>query len=204
MGTRHQPTARALASWLCALWGWHEGARGGAPAAWVWGVVSQALTHARPLVLGSCGQGPLRTGCWCGGCGRGDPSPTPGRALLCAGLARCRGGTRAHRGGRLLPECGASWVGRSPTPDHASSGRAARARNPLAAVAGDEGVGTRHRPRGALCCKPALRAVGAARGRRRGGVSCQGVGCPGLGAHSGLTACPSGVQPGSATHWLRM
>ena len=28
VGTRHQPTARALASCLCALWGRHEGARG--------------------------------------------------------------------------------------------------------------------------------------------------------------------------------
>ena len=29
------PTACALASWLCALWGRHEGAWGGAPLAWV-------------------------------------------------------------------------------------------------------------------------------------------------------------------------
>ena len=45
------PTARALASWLCALWGRHEGARGGAPLAWVWGVRDRALSHPGPLVL---------------------------------------------------------------------------------------------------------------------------------------------------------
>ena len=50
------PTARALASWLCALWGRHEGARGGAPPAWVWGVRGRVLSHPRPLVL--CGMRP--------------------------------------------------------------------------------------------------------------------------------------------------
>ena len=39
------PTARAPASWLCALWGRHEGARRGAPAASVWGVRGRALSH---------------------------------------------------------------------------------------------------------------------------------------------------------------
>ena len=65
------PTARALASWLCALWGRHEGARGG----------------------------------------------------------------------RLMPRCGASGVGRSPTPDCPPSGRAAGAHYPLAVGAGGCGRG---------------------------------------------------------------
>ena len=34
-----------------------------------------------------------------GGCGRRDPSPTPQRAFLRGGFARCRGGTRAPGGG---------------------------------------------------------------------------------------------------------
>ena len=34
-----------------------------------------------------------------GGCGRGDPSRAPQRALLRAGIAQCGGGTRARRGG---------------------------------------------------------------------------------------------------------
>ena len=41
------PTACALASWLCVLWGRHEGALGGAPPAWVWGVRGRALSHLR-------------------------------------------------------------------------------------------------------------------------------------------------------------
>ena len=46
------PTARAPLSWLCALWGRHEGAWGGGPPAWVWGVRGRALSlpfTARPL-----------------------------------------------------------------------------------------------------------------------------------------------------------
>ena len=105
---------------------------GGAPLACVWGVRDWALSDARPPVLGACGRGPLPTGCGCGGCWRGDPSPTPQRALLRAGFVRCGGGTRAPRGGGLLPVCGASGVGRSPTPNHLSLGRSAAARYPLA------------------------------------------------------------------------
>ena len=76
------PTARALASWLCALWGRHEGARG-------WRLLSGcgASGDGRCPIpdLSSvrvCGRGPLPTGCGCVGCGRGDPSPMPQRALL--------------------------------------------------------------------------------------------------------------------------
>ena len=93
------PTARALASWLFALRGRHEGARGGRllPGCGVSGV-RRSLNPDRPS-FGACGRGPLSTGCGCGECGRGDPSPTPQRALLRAGLARCGAGTRAPGGG---------------------------------------------------------------------------------------------------------
>ena len=97
MGPVTKPTARALVSWLCALWGRHKGALGGASLAWVWGVRGWALTHARPPVLRACGQGSLPTGCVCGGCGRGDPPPIPERALLQAGFARC-GAARGRPG----------------------------------------------------------------------------------------------------------
>ena len=217
------PTARALASWLCALWGRHEGARGGrllpgcgasavgpspTPTArplggllgptthWLWvrggaGVGTRHQPHsARSCVLwgrleearggrllpacGASGVGrsptpdcppsgratgahyPLAVGA--GGCGRGDPSPTPKRALLRAGFARCGGGTRAPGGGHLLPGCGASGVGRSPTPNCPPSGRAAGAHYPLAVGAGGCGRGDPSpTQRRAL-----LRAVGAA------------------------------------------
>ena len=61
-----------------------------------------ALTRARRLVLPTCGRGLLPTGCWCGGRGRGNPSPTPQRAQLRAGFARCKGSTRAPWGGLSL------------------------------------------------------------------------------------------------------
>ena len=218
------PTARALACWLCALWGQHEGARGGAfclgvgcpgsgalppPTArplgglpgqtthclWVRGVAGVGPRHqphsARSCVQsgrheGSRGGGHLLHGCGASGdgrsptpdcplswraagahyplavgagwCGRGDPSPTPQRALLRAGFARCGDSTRAPGGGRLLPGCGVSGVGRFPTPDCPPSGRAAGANYPLAVGAGGCG-------RGALSPTPQrtlLRALGAA------------------------------------------
>ena len=70
---------------------------GGVPLAWVWGTGDWALSNARPPVLGACGRGLLPTHCACGGCGAGDPSPTPQRALLRAGFARCGGGRRVPR-----------------------------------------------------------------------------------------------------------
>ena len=73
------PIARALASWLCAPRGRHEGALGGRllPGCGASGVgCSPTPNH---LSFGACGRGPLPTGCGCGGCGRGDPSPTTQR-----------------------------------------------------------------------------------------------------------------------------
>ena len=144
------PTARALASWLCALGRWHEGARGGRllPGCGASGVGS-STTPDRSSFGASC-RGLQPAGSGYGGCGRGDPSPTPPRALLRAGFARCGGGTRAPGGGYLLPGRGASRVG---------------AHHPPAVSAGGAGVGTCHRPHSARSCEPDLRAVGASRWR---------------------------------------
>ena len=152
------PTARALASWLCALWGRHEGARGGRllPGCWASGVGRSPTPDCPPSGRAAGTHYPLAVGA--GGCGRGDPSPTPQRALLRAGFARCGGGTRAPGGGRLLPGCGASGVGRSPTPDCPPSGRDTGAHYPLAVGAGGCGRGDPSpTPQRTL-----LRAVGAA------------------------------------------
>ena len=66
-------------------------------------------------------------------------------------------------GGCVLPGCGASVVGRSPTPDCPPSGRAAGAHYPLAVgEGGGAGVGSRHQPHSARSCELALRAAGAA------------------------------------------
>ena len=273
------PTARALASWLCALSGRHEGARGGGvsclgvgrprlgtlsrPTASPWGLRPGPSTHwqlvrgvwawqpatsltAALLLAGfarrwvprgrpgqgasclgvgrpgsgavprpaACPRGALPTVCGCGVCGHGDLSPTPKRALLRAGFACCGGGTRTpeggasclrvrcpgsgalphptarplvlqpgpatqwlqvrgggwpwgpltypiaralaswlsalwgrHKGapgGRLLPLCGASEVGRSLSPDCPSLGRAPGVRYQQALGARGLGVETRH------------------------------------------------------------
>ena len=106
VGTRHQPhSARSCELALRAV-GVARGRPGGAPPAWVWGVRCRALSHPRLPALwagcrGRCGASgvrhsptpdcspsgraagahyPLALGG--GGCGRGDPSPTPQRALL--------------------------------------------------------------------------------------------------------------------------
>ena len=257
------PTARALASWLCALWGRHEGARGGRllPGCGA-SRVGRSLTPGCPPSGGAAGAYyPLAVGA--GGCGRGDPSPTPQRALLRAGFARCGGGTRAPgggasclgvgrpgsgalpsptarplsrlpgptthrlwvrggagmgtrhqphsarscvlwgrlegaRGGRLLPACGATGLGRSPTPDCPPSGWAAG--GPLPTGCGCAGVRawgpvTNPTARALACCRGGLRVPG-------GGASCLGVGRPGLGALPPPTARPLGGLPGPTTHWL--
>ena len=76
-----------------------RGRPGGAPPAWVWGVrVGRSPTPDCPPSGRAAGAHyPLAVGA--GGCGRGDPSPTPQRALLRAGFARCGGGMRAPGGG---------------------------------------------------------------------------------------------------------
>ena len=117
------PTARALASWPCALaWravGAAQGRPGGALVARVRGIRGRALSQARPLVLSGVRSGPTTHWLWVRGVRAWGPVTNPtARALaswLCALWGRHES---APGGGRLLPGCGASGVGRSPTPDH--------------------------------------------------------------------------------------
>ena len=173
-------TARALASYLCSLWGRHKDARGGRllPGRGA-SRVGRSPTPNRPS-FGACGRGPLATGCGCGGCGRGKPSSNPDRSLLRAGFARCGGSTRTPGGGGA--SClglGRPGSGALPLPTARPLGRAAGAHYPLAVGAGGVGVGTRHPAHSACSCELALRAVRAAQGRPGGGASCLGVGSPG-------------------------
>ena len=156
------PTARALASWLCALWGRHEGAQGGRllPGCGASGVgrsPSPDLSSVR-----ACGRGPLPTGCGCRGCGRGDPSPTPQCALLSTGFARCWGGMRVPGGGASCLGVGRPGSGALLTPTSRLFGRATGAHYPLDVCAGGAGVGSRHQHHSASSYKLALRTVGAA------------------------------------------
>ena len=194
------PTARALASWLCALWGRHEGARGGHlfPGCGASGVGrSPTPDHSSAR---ACGQGPLPAGCGCGGCGRGDPSPTPQPALLRAGFARCGGGMRVPGGGASCLGVGLPPTGALPPPTIRPFGRAAGAHYPLAVGAGGAGMGTRHQPHSARSCDLALRAVGAARGRPGGGRLLPGCGASVDGRsptpdHPSFRPCGRGLLP---------
>ena len=138
---------------------------------------------------------PLAVGA--GGCGRGDPSPTPQRALLRADFARCGGGTRTPGGGASCLGLGRPGSGALPTPTA----------RPLGGLLGPTthwlwsqegaGVGTRHQPHSTHPCVLWGRHEVA-----RGGASCLGVGRPGSGALPPPTACPLGGLSGPTTHWL--
>ena len=186
------PTARALASWLCALWGRHEGAWGGRllPGCGASGV-GRSPTPDHPLFR-ACGRGPVPTGCGCGGCGRGGPSRTPPRGLLRAGFARCGGGMKVPGGGASCLGFGRPRSGALPPSTTRPFGRAAGAHYPLAVGAGPAGVGTHHQSHSPPSCKLALRALGRHEGARGGGASCFGVGRPWLGTLPTPTTRPFG------------
>ena len=162
------PTARALASWLCALWGRHKGVRGGRllPGCGASGVGRSPTPDCPPSGRAAGAHYPLAVGA--GGCGRGDPSPTPQRALLRAGFARCGGGTRAPGGGASCLGVGRPWSGALSAPTARPLGGLPGPTTHWLWVRGGAGVGTRHRPHSARSCVLALRAVGAARGRPGG------------------------------------
>ena len=121
VGTRHQPhSARS-----CVLWGRHDGGRGGRlpPGCGASGVGRSPTPDCPPSGRAAGAHYPLAV--VAGGCGRGDPSPTPQRALLRAGFARCGGDTRALGGG--APPAWV-WGVRGPLP--AGRGCGVRARGP--------------------------------------------------------------------------
>ena len=162
------PTARALASWLCALWGRHEDARGGRllPGCGAPGVRRSPTPDRSPSGRTAGAHYPLAVGV--GGRGRGDPSPTPQRALLRAGFARCGGGTRTPGGGASCLGVGRLGSGALPPPTARPLGVRPGPTTHWLWVWGGAGVGTRHQPHSARSCELALRAVGAARGRPGG------------------------------------
>ena len=198
VGTRHQPhSARS-----CVLWGRHEGARGGRhlPGCGASGVGRSPTPDCPPTERAVGAQYPLAVGA--GGCGRGNQSPTPQRALLQAGFARCGGGMRVPGEGASCLGVGRPGVGRSFTPDCPPSGRAARAHYPLAVGAGRCRRGNPSpTPQRALLVAGLARCGGGTRAPG-GGASCPGVQRPGSCALPPPTARPLGGLPGPTTHWL--
>ena len=173
-----------------------RGRPGGAPPAWVWGVRGGALSHPRLPALWAGWQGPLPTGCGCGGRGLGDPSPTPQRALLRAGFARCGGGTRAPGGGASCLRVGRPGSGALPPPTARPLGGLPGPTTHWLWVRGSAGVGTRHRTHSARSCVLWGRHEGARGGRLLPGYGASRVG------RSPIPDCPPSVRAGGADHPL--
>ena len=178
------------------------GCAGRVPLAWVWGVRGWALSRPRPLVLSGVRPGPTTHWLWVRGVRAWGPVTNPTARTLASWLCALWGRHEGARGGRLLPGCGASGVGRSPSPDHWSFWPCGQ--GPLTTGCGCRGCG-----RGDPSATPqrALLRAGFARcgGSMRvpgGGASCLGVGHPGSGAPPARLLVRSGVRPGPTTHWL--
>ena len=92
------PIAGSLASWLCALWGRHEGAGGGRllPGCGASGV-GRSPTPNRSS-FGACGRGPLPTSCGC--CVQAWGPGCPWHRLPCRGSSCVARATRV---------CGTQW-----------------------------------------------------------------------------------------------
>ena len=143
---------------------------------------------------------PLAVGA--GGCGYWDPSPTPPRALLRAGFARCGGGMRVPGGGASCLGVGRLGSGGLPPPTARPLGGLPGPTTRWLWVRGGAGRGKPPRtPQRALLRAGFARCGGGMR-VPGGGASCLGVGRPGSGALPTPTACPLGRLPGPTTHWL--
>ena len=100
----------------------------------MWGVWGRALSHPRPLFFSGVRPGPTTHWLWVRGGRAWGPVTNPTGGALASCLCALWGRHEDPRGGRLLPGCGASGDGRSPTPDHPSF--QACSRGPLPACRG--------------------------------------------------------------------
>ena len=178
-GPVNNPTERALASWLCALWGRHEGARGGAPPASVWGVRGRALSHPRPLVLSGVRPGLTTHWLWVRGVRAWGPVTSPSARSLASWLCALWGRHEGARGGRLVPGCGASGDGRSPTSDLSSVWACGRGPLPTGCGCGGCGRGDPSPTPQRALLRAGFSPGGGGMRVPGGGASCLGVGRPG-------------------------
>ena len=194
--TRHQPhSARSCELALRAV-GAARRRPGGAPPAWVWGVRGWALSHPRLPALWAGRWGPLPTGCGCGGMRAWGPVRNPTARALASWLCALWGRQEGAWGGRLLPGCGASGVGRSPTPGCSPSGRGAGAHYPLAVGAGGCGRGDPSTTPQRALLRAGLRPGGRHEGAR-GGRPLPGYGASGVGRTPTPESLPSGRAAGA-------
>ena len=181
------PTACALASWRCSLWGWRKGVPGGGAFHCCEGRPASGAVPppaARPLERAVRVPRPVCPGC--GRRGRGDPALAPQRAPLRAGVALLGGGGGASPGGVPSTAVRGVWCQALslPQPPVLWSGQPGF-RVPCVPGAVGAGVGTEHRPHSVRPCGLALLAVGVAEGRPPGvpstvvrGTWCQALSLP--------------------------
>ena len=164
----------------------------------MWGVRGRALSHPRRLVLSGVRPGPTTHWLWLRGVRAWGPVTNPTACALASWLCAFWGQHEGARGGRLVPGCGKSWVGLSPSPVHSSFRACGRGPLPTGCGCGGAGVGTCHQPHRARSCELALRAVGARPGKAPLAWVCSVRGR----ALSHLRPLVlSAVWPGPASHW---
>ena len=191
------PTARALAGWRCAPWGWRKGVPGGGAVRRCEGRLGSGAPPtptARPL-----GGLPGLAGHWLWVLGvqawRPVTNPTA-RALAC-----CGGGMRVPGGGASCLGVGRPGSGALPPPTTRPFGLRPGPTTHWLWVRGGAGMGTRHQPHSARSCELALRAVGAARGCPGEAPSAWLWGVRGQALSHPRPPVLSGVRPGPASHW---
>ena len=161
-GPSSGPTVCALAGRRCSLWGWRKGVPGGGAFHRCEGRLRSGAPRpptARPL------GGPLGSAThvlWARVCGCGGPTLSPWPTCPVGAACRGGGGGPSPGGGGLQPIVRCVWCQALSLPQPGLD-------DPCVPGAVGGGVGTKHRPHGARPCGPALRAVGVAEGRPRGG-----------------------------------
>ena len=136
----HTQSARSRGSALCAWGGGTRAPAGGAPCPSVGrpglGALPPPAAGPWGRLPGTAARVPWARGVWAWG-----PVTNPTARALASWLSALGGRQKGTRWGGLLPDCGTSGVGRSPTPDRPPLGRAAGARYPLAVGAAGCGRG---------------------------------------------------------------
>ena len=157
------PTARALSSWLCALWGRHQSAWGGRllPGCGASGVRRSPGPDCPPSGRAAGAHYPLAVGVrvrvWV-------PVTNPTARALASWLCALWGRLEGARGDASCLGVGRPGSGALPAPNARPLGGPPWPTTHWLWVRGDAGVGTRHQPHSARSCELALRAVGAASG----------------------------------------
>ena len=148
----------------------------------MWGIRGRALSRPRPTILSAVRSGPTTYWLWVRGLQAWGPVTNPTVRTLASWLCALWGLHVGAWGGRLLPGCGMSGVGRSSTPGHSSFRACGRGRLTTGcACRGCGRGGASPAPQRALLRAGFARCGGGMR-LPEGDASCLRVGRPGSGA----------------------